>query len=137
MIIDDGSTDGMTETVRAYERRHPDLITVRETRNKTRDYTRLPLLWNMGLLKTYDFHMILPSDASLVPNYAERLLSEFEKNPNLVIASGDWGPMKGQAPHGGGRFVKESFFQQHYPEGYPRLPTVGLLKKSQTTRAIA
>lgn len=121
MIIDDGSTDGMYSTVLQYERQYPDLITVRETHNGNRDYTRIPLLWNMGLLRGYDFHMIVPSDASFVPDYCERVLREMAANPNLVICSGDYGPMTAHAPHGGGRFVRESFFKKYYPDGYPRI----------------
>ncbi|NWG36188.1 glycosyltransferase family A protein [Nitrososphaera sp.] len=121
IVIDDGSTDGMYDTVQEYGRKNPGMITVHETNNKTRDYTRLPLLWNMGLLDGYDFHMIVPSDASFVTEYAERMLQELAQNPNLVIVSGDWGPMKAQAPHGGGRFVRQSFFWKHYPQGYPRI----------------
>lgn len=121
MIIDDGSTDGMHATVMEYEQRYPELIRVQQTNNTTRDYTRIPLLWNMGILQEYDYHVIVPSDASFVPNYAERILQEFAHNPDLVICSGDWGPMNAKAPHGGGRFVKQSFFFNHYPNGYPRI----------------
>ena len=121
MVIDDGSTDGMYQTVLKYEQRYPELIRVQQTHNTTRDYTRIPLLWNMGILQGYDYHVIVPSDASFVPNYAERILQEFANNPDLVICSGDWGPMNAKAPHGGGRFVKQSFFFKHYPGGYLRI----------------
>ncbi|AIF82787.1 glycosyl transferase [Candidatus Nitrososphaera evergladensis SR1] len=121
MIIDDGSTDGMYQTVLEYEQKFPHIVHVRQTSNKTRDYTRLPLLWNMGILPDYDYHVIVPSDASFVPNYAERILLEFTRNPDLVVCSGDWGPMNAKAPHGGGRFVKQSFFFKHYPQGYPHI----------------
>lgn len=121
MVIDDGSTDGMYRTVLEYERKYPSLITVLETHNAERDYTRIPQLWNMGLLPGYDFHVIVPSDASFVPEYAERILAEFANNPNLVICSGDYGEKKSVAPHGGGRFVKQSFFSEHYPQGYPQI----------------
>lgn len=121
MVIDDGSTDGMYQTVLEYEKRYPELIRVQQTNSTTRDYARIPLLWNMGILQGYDYHVIVPSDASFVPNYAERILQEFANNPDLVICSGDWGPMNAKAPHGGGRFVKQSFFFKHYPDGYPRI----------------
>lgn len=121
MIIDDGSKDGMYETVLEYERKHPQLIKVHQTGSTTRDFSRLPLLWNMGLLKGYDCHVILPSDDSLSPDYAERMLAEFERNPELVIASGGYGDYTFNAPIGGGRFVRSSFFEKHYPNGYPRI----------------
>ena len=121
MIIDDGSSDGMYQTVLEYEKKFPQIVNVQQTNNKTRDYTRLPLLWNMGILPDYDYHVIVPSDASFVPNYSERILMEFAKNTDLVICSGDWGPMNAKAPHGGGRFVKQSFYLKNYPSGYPHI----------------
>lgn len=120
-IIDDGSTDGMYETCIEYENRFPNLIWVRETASKTSDFSRLPLLWNMGITRQYDFHVILPSDAALVPDYAERILAEFEKDEKLVVCSGDWGPKKSVSPHGGGRFVRQTFFEKYYPKGYPHI----------------
>lgn len=120
-IIDDGSTDGMYEACIEYENRFPDLIWVRETASKTSDFSRLPLIWNMGLTGQYDYHVILPSDAALVPDYAERILAEFEKDEKLVVCSGDWGPKTSQSPHGGGRFVRQTFFKKYYPKGYPHI----------------
>lgn len=121
-VIDDGSTDGMLETVRRYEREYPNLIRVQETGSKTPDFSRLPLLWNMGMERDHDFHLILPSDASLgVKYYAERMLKIMDEDPDLVICSGDWGPMNSKAPHGGGRFVRQDFFNRYYPNGYPRI----------------
>lgn len=120
-IVDDGSTDGMLQTVKEYEAKYPDLIKVFSFEPHPSDFSRLPMLWNTGMDRSYFAHVILPSDASLVPNYAERILTEFDKNPKLVIASGDWGAMKSQAPHGGGRFVRQDYFDKYYPEGYPRI----------------
>ena len=72
----------------------------------------------MALVEDYDFHVIMPCDVTLPLNYAERMLEEFEKYPNLVMASGDWGSKKTVAPHGGGRFVRQSFFWNYYQDGY-------------------
>lgn len=122
MAIDDGSTDGMYETLLQYQQKHPELITVKETSSKGKDdFSRLPLLWNMGLLKGYDFHMIAPSDLSFAPDYAERVLADFESDPRLAVCSGDWQPSYAKEPHGGGRFVRSSFFEQYYPNGYPHI----------------
>lgn len=120
-IIDDGSTDGMRETILEYEQKYPQLIHAQETYSTESDWSRLPMIWNMGMERQYSYHLILPSDASLVPDYAERLLKAFDAQPSLVIASGDWGYKQSIAPHGGGRFVKQEFFNLYYPNGYPRI----------------
>ncbi len=118
IAVDDGSTDGTYEILQSYQKRYPDLIELLETSSTTRDYSRIPKLWNMGLRRDYDYHMIGAGDAAFSPQYAERILKEMRDNPKLVICSGDYGTMKSVAPHGGGRFVRQSFFFKYYAE-YP------------------
>lgn len=120
-VIDDGSTDGMYQTILEYEVRYPNLIKSFRYEPHPSDFSRLPLLWNTGMERNYSFHLILPTDASLVPNYAEFILGKMNENPNLIIASGDWGLKRSVAPHGGGRFVRQDFFNHFYPNGYPRI----------------
>jgi glycosyltransferase involved in cell wall biosynthesis len=120
-FVDDGSTDGMYEIAKEYEARYPALIKVFRFDPHPPDFSRLPMLWNTGMDRNYFAHLILPTDAALVPDYAERILKEFEKNNNLIIASGDYGFKQSLSPHGGGRFIRQEFFNLYYPEGYPRI----------------
>lgn len=118
IAVDDGSTDGTYEILKSYRDKFPDLIELLETNSTTRDYSRIPKLWNMGLREGYDYHMIGAGDAALSLNYAETILKEMRSNARLVICSGDYGLKNAKAPHGGGRFVRQSFFFENYKE-YP------------------
>ena len=120
IVVDDGSTDGTSEILESSQKEFPNIITVYKTQNKTRDYSRIPTLWNMCLKKDYYFHMIGAGDVSYEKTYAEKLLAKFDNDPNLVIASGDFEPTIGKSPHGAGRFVRQSFFFKYYDK-YPEI----------------
>jgi glycosyltransferase involved in cell wall biosynthesis len=109
IVIDDGSTDGTSEILKLFG----DKITIHRTQNRTRDYSRLPTLWNMGLENKYSFHMIGAGDVSFENNYAELILHEFEDDM-LAIVSGDFEPFTTKTPHGAGRFVRNDFFFKYY-----------------------
>jgi len=120
LVVNDGSTDKTAEILKKFEEDYPDLVKVIHTDSKTRDYSRLPRLWNMCLKKDYDYHMVGAGDLVYEKDYVEILMNELNKNQNLVICSGDMEPFKAIAPHGGGRLVKQSFFFKYY-EKYPEI----------------
>ena len=120
IVVNDGSRDGTGEILESFQKEFPNIITVYKTQNRTRDYSRIPTLWNMCLRRNYDFHMVGAGDVSYEKNYAEKLLAKFESESNLVIASGDFEPTVGKSPHGAGRFVRQSFFFKYYDK-YPEI----------------
>jgi len=120
IVVNDGSSDGTGEILESFQKEFSNIVTVYETQNKTRDYSRIPTLWNMCLKKDHDFHMIGAGDVSYEKTYAEKILAKFDSDSNLVIASGDFEPSVGKSPHGAGRFVKQSFFFKYY-EKYPEI----------------
>ncbi|MDH5417383.1 MAG: glycosyltransferase family 2 protein [Nitrosopumilus sp.] len=117
-VVNDGSSDKTGQILDNYKKQNPELINVIHTDSKTRDYSRIPTLWNMCLTKDYDFHMIGAGDVVYENDYVKKLINEFEKNPKLVICSGDHIPFKTKVPHGGGRLVKQSFFFKNYDKYY-------------------
>lgn len=120
IVVNDGSTDRTGEILSEFQEKYPRLIEVINTENKTRDYTRIPDLWNVCLSKEYDFQFIAAGDCVFEDKYCEKMLNKFRENRNLVIASGDFSPFKNQSPHGAGRFVRQDFFFKYY-ERYPKV----------------
>lgn len=117
-VVDDGSSDNTGKILDEYKEKFPSLINVIHTDSKTRDYSRLPKLWNMCLTKEYDFHMVGAGDVVYEKDYAKKIMQKLEENPNLAICSGDHKPFKTKVPHGGGRFVRQSFFFKNYEKYY-------------------
>jgi glycosyltransferase involved in cell wall biosynthesis len=120
IVVNDGSTDRTGSILKEYQDKHPGLIEIISTGSTTRDYKRIPSLWNMSLRQGYDYHMIAAGDVSFAPDYAEKILLAMKNDPKLVISSGDYGESKSVAPHGAGRFVRQSFFFENY-EKYPEV----------------
>lgn len=120
IVVNDGSTDRTASILKEYQDKHPSLIEIINTGSTTRDYKRIPLLWNMSLRQGYDYHMIAAGDVSFAPDYAEKILLGMNNDPKLVVCSGDYGESKSAAPHGAGRFVRQSFFYENY-ERYPAI----------------
>jgi len=120
IIVDDGSTDGTSEILESFQKEFSSIITIYKTQNKKRDYSRIPTLWNMCIKKNYDFHMVGAGDVSYEKKYAEKLLEKLENDSKLAICSGDVYPFISKAPHGGGRFVRQSFFFKYYDK-YPEI----------------
>lgn len=98
----------------------PKELVVIHDQEPTIDFSRIPLLWNKGLRKGYDFILIMADDLELEPTYAERILRRI-MTPLAVIASGDIEPFLTGAPQGGGRFIRQKWFDEQYPGGFPHL----------------
>lgn len=116
IVTEDGSTDKTSDILKEFQKDFPSILKIIHTDSKTRDFRRIPKLWNMCLKKEYDYHMIGAGDCIFEPTYAEKIIKKMEENPKLVICSGDFGEKKAKTPHGAGRFVRQSFFFSNYNE---------------------
>ena len=119
-VVDDGSTDGTSEILCEFKQDHNDMIRIITTKSTTRDYSRLPQLWNMCLQKGHDYHMLSAGDTIFEHDYSEKILLGMQKNPNIVVASGDEQTSAAILPHGAGRFVRQDFFYKFYAK-YPEI----------------
>lgn len=63
---------------------------------------------------------VLGGDTVLEKDYTEIILRNMEQDSTVVAASGDFPSHKQMMPHGAGRFVRQSFFFEHYTK-YPEI----------------
>jgi len=114
IVVDDGSSDKTGEILEKFKEKFPNIVDVFHTDSKTRDYSRIPRLWNMCLKKEFDYHMVGAGDVVYEKDYVKKLLTEMNKDPKLAVCSGDFSPFKAKSPHGAGRIVRQDFFFSNY-----------------------
>ncbi len=91
IIVNDGSSDGTENIVASFLSKY-DFIRLINLESNRRDFASKVFAFNAGFetIKNQPFDFIgnLDADISFAPNYYERLLEEFVKNPKLGIAGG-------------------------------------------------
>jgi glycosyltransferase involved in cell wall biosynthesis len=99
VIVNDGSTDKTPEIIDNYTNKFSWIKRVDRPINGHRPGPGVVLAFNNGLNETkiqdFDFVVKLDGDLSFEPDYFELLIKEFEKNPNLGMASGTTYNVKG------------------------------------------
>jgi glycosyltransferase involved in cell wall biosynthesis len=92
IIVNDGSTDRTAEIVQRYADRYPFIELYTITEEHPRDLTAQVHAINRGFnqLRTVktDYIGNLDADVTLDPNYFERLLEKFGRDPQLGLAGG-------------------------------------------------
>lgn len=127
VIVDDGSSDATPAIIDSYRRKHGWIEVLRIDRSSPRS-PGSPVInaFNHGydLVKHDDFDFVVKLDCDLrfAPDYFERLLKEFEKDPMLGIASGiyledhgkGWLPVEMPPYHTAGacKFMRKECFSQ-------------------------
>lgn len=119
IVVNDGSTDRTEKILQEYQKTDKR-VKIINTGSKTRDYKRIVKLWNMCLESGYDYHMISAGDTVFQKDYAEIIINGMDRDPKIVVASGNTQTDEVADPHGGGRFVRQDFFYKFYKK-YPEI----------------
>ena len=128
IVVDDGSTDKTPEILTQTKQRWQSLYVIKHD-DLGYDISRVVRNWNEAIayskskkLAHTTYHMIATDDTIYPPGYAEKLVDFMDNNSNIAIASGNYTKYKPEKPHGAGRFVRNSFFEEtHWGGLYPEL----------------
>lgn len=93
LVVDDGSTDSTPDIVRSYSQQHPFVkLLTRPNRGKRHPGPGVVDAFYDGVKSLdgciYDYLAKLDADCEFPPDYFQRILAEFEKNPKLGICGG-------------------------------------------------
>jgi glycosyltransferase involved in cell wall biosynthesis len=128
IVIDDGSTDNTSEILTQIQQNWRSLHVIRHN-DLGYDIGRVVKNWNEAItysknedLAHTTYHMIATDDTTYPPGYAKELVDFMDGNSSIAIASGNYTKYVPDKPHGAGRFVRNSFFEQtHWGGLYPEL----------------
>ena len=124
IIINDGSTDNTKKLLENISKDY-DYIYIINHPDWGYDVTRVVKNWNEALklrsnlnLERTDYHMICTDDTIYPKDYAKKIITFLDSNLGISICSGQHGKGISSLPHGAGRFVRTSFFENTRWNGY-------------------
>jgi len=132
IVVDDGSTDNTHNILERLKLKNDNIYVIT---NPDLGYNigRVVKNWNNAInlardlnLEVTDYHMISTDDTHFEEFYAEKLMHDMDSDNRIAVSSGNYDNNSYNTPHGAGRFVRNSFFNNvlgRYPEkmGYESL----------------
>jgi len=125
IIVDDGSTDNTHNILKGLKLKN-DKIHVITNPDLGYDIGRVVKNWNNAInlardlnLEGTDYHMISTDDTHYEEFYAEKIMRNMDSDNRIAVSSGNYDDNSYTTPHGAGRFVRNSFFNNvlgRYPE---------------------
>lgn len=125
IVINDGSTDRTQEILNDIQKNSNGSLHVIQHPDWGYDVNRTVKNWNEAIKLTKDkdlqkteYHLIATDDTVYSNDYAEKIIAFMDSNLQVAVVSGSYARDKPSMPHGAGRFVRNSFFQNASWQGY-------------------
>jgi glycosyltransferase involved in cell wall biosynthesis len=125
IVVDDGSTDGTPRILERLKSNNEGLYLITNP-DLGYDIGRVVKNWNSAIslarklsLEKTDYHMISTDDTHYEASYSEKIMEKMDSDDKIAISSGNYDNNSYSTPHGAGRFVRNSFFEEFlelYPE---------------------
>lgn len=125
IVVDDGSTDNTHDILEGLKLKN-DNIHVITNPDLGYNIGRVVKNWNNAInlarhlnLEVTDYHMISTDDTQYEEFYAEKIMHDMDSDNRIAVSSGNYDNNSYKTPHGAGRFVRNSFFNNvlgRYPE---------------------
>lgn len=125
IVVDDGSTDYTHDILEGLKLKNDNIHLIT---NPDLGYNigRVVKNWNNAInlarhlnLEVTDYHMISTDDTHYEEFYAEKIMHDMDSDNRIAVSSGNYDNNSYTTPHGAGRFVRNSFFNNvlgRYPE---------------------
>ena len=125
IVVDDGSTDNTNSILQGLKLKNKNIYIITNP-DLGYDIGRVVKNWNSAInlakntnLESTDYHMISTDDTHYEELYADKIMSKMDYDDKIAISSGNYDNNTYTTPHGAGRFVRSSFFDNvlsRYPE---------------------